>query len=101
MPIKKRIVEIARLPTDKVRFVDTQPALKTKFEEYKNAGKVTVAPQEWSTDGAIRIVKTTTLWNNKNDFEEFQTWSNEKYLALSKEYELANGIKITRTLTEE
>lgn len=60
-----------------------------------------MSPQEWSTEGDLKVVKTTVLWNDKNDFQEFQSWSDQRYLALSREYELANSIRITRTLTEE
>jgi len=98
---KIRIIETAKLPTGKVRFVETQPALREKFEEARNQGKVTTLPQEYSNEGDLRVVKTTTLWNNKSDYEIFQTWYDGKYLALGREYNLSNSIIIDRVITEE
>lgn len=98
---KIKTVEIAKLPAGKVRFIETQPALREKFEEAKSQGKVTTLPQEFSNEGDLRVIKTTSLWNNKSDYETFQNWYNQKYLALGREYNVSNGIIIDRVITEE
>lgn len=98
---KIRTIETAKLPAGKVRFVETQPALREKFEEARSQGKVTTLPQELSNEGDLSVIKTTALWLNKSDYETFQNWYNQKYLALGREYNVSNSILIDRVITEE
>lgn len=98
---KIRTVEIAKLPAGKIRFSETQPAIKERIDSARTQGKLTNPPQEFSNEGDLQVVKTTTIWNNKSDYDEFIAWYSERYVALHKEYNLANGITITRTITQE
>lgn len=105
---KIRVTEVTKLPTGTARFPDVTPSLKEAYLAKVAEGKVTHIPNYSSTvdhgDG-YTTTTTTSIWNNRSDYEAFKSWVDSNYRCAKTEYYYSiqrehDTVKLSQVITE-
>jgi hypothetical protein len=97
-----RVTHTSILPAGTQRYLDTVPEIRAKYQEYKQAGKVTHIPNTTTVNenGSTTMVGVG-VWGTAEDYAEYTNWYKTNYLAIATEWNILYGIKNTTLVVEE
>lgn len=96
-----REVQVHTGPTGATRYIDANPAVREKFNTYKDAGKVATNPITETVDGGNTIKTVTSVWSDHDAYNEYKAWLRTNHMALVMEHNANAGIVVETTVTEE
>ena len=97
-----RVTHTSILPAGTQRYLDTVPEIRAKYQEYKQAGKVTYIPNTTTVnDNGSTTIVGVSVWETAEDYAEYTNWYKTNYLDIATEWNILYGIKNTTLVVEE